>query len=123
MSSTTFENVTFENKQNISNIYKIFSFVYIPEVTIKQKLKDFGVLPAVEYLHKATGHLGQGASWVNDRLDESFPGYRKTITDALEPYVYLITNTGKLVCIFIQNMKEKVLENYPLVLQNVRKNN
>lgn len=72
-------------------------------------------------MQRGTAYLGQGISWVDNRLEENFPGYSKTISDAVEPYIYLFTNTAKLFCIFVQNIKELVLENYPLVMQSVRK--
>lgn len=63
--------------------------------------------------------MGQGVTWVDDRLEENFPGYSQTIKDAVEPYVYLLVSSGKFVRMVVRNVKDLMVENYPVLLQSV----
>lgn len=54
-----------------------------------------------------------------DRLEDNFPGYRITVTNAIEPYMDLFIKTGKLICVASENAKEAMIEKYPIVIQNV----
>lgn len=77
--------------------------------------------PIFEHLQKANGLVWKGIYWTDEKLEGSFPGYLKIITNVMEPYVDLILKLQKILWIFAQNVQEYILEKYPVVLQNVGK--
>lgn len=93
-------------------------YVFLGNI-IKQKLEKIGLYPVYEYLQRVGALLVEGFSWIVEKLEETFPGYHVTIKKAIEPYVDLFIKTGKLICVASENVKEAMIEKYPIVLQNV----
>lgn len=73
----------------------------------------------MEYVHKIRIIAEESVAWICERIDDNFPGYRKIVIDATEPYVHLLVNCGKLVYVAVHNIKDIIVENYPQFLQNV----
>ncbi|KAG5876904.1 hypothetical protein JTB14_001188 [Gonioctena quinquepunctata] len=82
-------------------------------------LKDYHVC---EYTHLAINKTKKGLYWMDDRIEENFPDYHKTVVDVSEPYVVLLVNVGKLSRNVFLHMKEVVIEQYPIVLQSIESN-
>ncbi|CAH1163610.1 unnamed protein product [Phaedon cochleariae] len=82
----------------------------------RKALKDYRVC---EYSQKALNTTREGLNWLDGRIEQNFPAFRKTVIDFSEPYVELAISTGKITRNGFYNMKEVVLEKYPLVLQSI----
>lgn len=72
-----------------------------------------------EYTHKGITKAKEGWAWIDARIEENFPGYYKTVSDFSSPYVQLFSDLGKVTCNAFHNIKEIVIEKYPIVLQTV----
>ncbi|KAJ8925970.1 hypothetical protein NQ315_009825 [Exocentrus adspersus] len=86
------------------------------ETLTNRKLKEYGVC---DYAQAGMAKVRQGWGWVDARIDENFPGYRKTVADFSAPYVQLFSDLGKISLNLCYNVKEAVAEKYPVVLQTV----
>lgn len=79
-------------------------------------LKDSGIC---EYTAVLKTKVSEGVFWVNDRIEENFPGYRKTVADFSEPYLQLASDMGKIACNGLRNVKNIIVEKYPVVIHSV----
>ncbi|KAJ8935396.1 hypothetical protein NQ314_012814 [Rhamnusium bicolor] len=79
-------------------------------------LKEYGVC---EYTHKVIGKAKEGWTWVDARIEDNFPGYHKAMVDFGAPYVQLFSDLVKVVRTMFHNIKEIIVEKYPVVIQTV----
>ncbi|XP_056635637.1 transmembrane protein 214 [Diorhabda sublineata] len=86
------------------------------ESLTNKTLKEYKVC---EYSHLVIDKLKEGLHWTSEKIEEHFPNLQQTIITYSEPYVELAINLGKLCRNAYYDIKERVLEKYPVVVESV----
>ncbi|KAJ8958641.1 hypothetical protein NQ318_016366 [Aromia moschata] len=79
-------------------------------------LRDYGVY---EFARNVTDKAREGWTWMDSRIEKQFPGYHKAVCDFSTPYIQLFSDLAKIACNAFGNIKEAIVEKYPLVLDTV----
>ncbi|XP_023018558.2 transmembrane protein 214 isoform X1 [Leptinotarsa decemlineata] len=82
----------------------------------RSTLKEYRVC---EFACLAVNKTKEGFGWVDGRFEEAFPEYHHVVRSVSEQYIELLVNLGKLARNGALNLKDAVVEQYPIVLQSI----
>ncbi|XP_050500167.1 transmembrane protein 214 [Diabrotica virgifera virgifera] len=82
----------------------------------RKTLKEYKVC---EYSHLAIDRVKSGLHWTSEKIEEQFPGLQQNVAVFSEPYVELLVNLGKIGRNVAFNVKDVIVEKYPVVVESV----
>lgn len=98
----------------------VYNFFPIVASKTRHFLHDVGVC---EYTHTALDKVKLTAFNFNAYLQENYPEYHSKVVTFSEPYIDLGRDLGLVVYNAFSNAKELVIAKYPLVIEQVSKQN
>lgn len=61
----------------------------------------------------------EGISWLDQYIEEKFPGYQEVALEFSEPYLSFAKNVGIVIYNVGINIKETAVEKYPYIVKSV----
>lgn len=74
---------------------------------------------ACHYTHLVINKVQEGLLYVDNQIETNFPTQRQAIIEFSEPYVELSKDFGRIFGNIFANIKEVVIEKYPVVIKSV----